>query len=94
MLNDQSDDCSELNMLGIFIKSYRQPDQQRRSSVHGASALLNVEAADPGDDLADRGLHEHDGGKPAEGRHPLHNPLEISVAHEAAGDYDGNYAGH
>ena len=65
---------------------YVQSDKRWRTSSHWASSLLNVKAANPGDDVADGGLHEHDGGKPAKGGHEIHHPLKICVTHSPAGD--------
>ena len=68
-----------------MTKNPRQPDKQWRSPSNRAAPLLNVEAADLGDDLVDRGLHEHDRRQLAEDLHQVDHPLQIRLALAASG---------
>ena len=69
-----------------MTKCPRQPNKQWRSPSNRAALVLNVEAADLGDDLVDRGLHEHDGScQLAQDLHQVHHPLEIRLALAASG---------
>ena len=69
-----------------MTKCPRQPNKQWRSPSNRAALVLDVEAADLGDDLVDRGLHEHDGScQLAQDLHQVHHPLEIRLALAASG---------